>query len=84
MIDPDYFEQYECTFTVTDLDGGASIIVLRETIIAPRLIHERQFLNLVQQAFVAKRHLEVKISRYVYVDGRDDPLELSVAYRNRQ
>lgn len=82
MIDPDYFTRYECTFSVINFDTKK--ILLNETLTAPRIVHEQQFLNLVKQAFNSKHHLEVKISRLCYVEGRDDPLLLDFTYRNWQ
>lgn len=38
MINPDYFQHYEYTYIITDVDTGK--IIHKDIIVAPRLIHE--------------------------------------------
>lgn len=80
MIIPDYFRNYECKYTITDMD--TSEIIHQDIIIAPRIIHENQFLSLVRKAVQVKRHLQVMISRYEHVDDRDDSLLFNIVYQN--
>lgn len=76
------FENFECTFTVTDAQNN--YVTLKETVVAPRFVHEQYFKQLVMQFAQLKQHYIVKISRYQYVEGRDDPLNLYIEFRNWQ
>ena len=80
MINPDYFNIYECTITMMDLDTGK--VVFHDTINAPRIVHEKQFINIIRQVCNEKRHIQVTLSREMYVAGRNEPLVLYIAYQN--
>lgn len=80
MINPDYFNNYECTITIKDLDTGKIIFV--NTMDAPRIVHEKQFINIINQLYKESHHIQVTLSREVYVMGRNEPLVLYITYQN--
>lgn len=77
-----YFEFFECTYTVTDVQDN--YVILRETVSVPRIVHEQYFIKLILEYAQLNRRLIVRISRYQYVEGRTDPLLLDIEFRNWQ
>jgi hypothetical protein len=82
-MNKEMFEVFKCLFTVTDY--SINTILMNEWLEAPRFVLEQQYVGLLQQAIQHReRQLEVKISRYQYVEGRSEPLLLDITFRNWQ
>lgn len=76
------FEIFECTIEI-DVAGN----IHRNTVQAPRILIQQDFLRLVQQAVNDNKHVKVKLSRMVECEndwtGEVKLREASVAFMNR-
>lgn len=81
MISEDPFLIYECTY---EIQTPAQI--QRQTMQAPRIMHERRFISLVEQAARAPSPIKIKVSRaepyYDKYKGGWIEQEYSIVYSN--